>query len=139
MILLDTNVLSALMHTTPDLTVAAWMDRQPAFAIWTTSITIFEIEYGLKLMPEGKRRTDLEKSIAELLAYDFRGRVAPFDLAASAVAGRLSAQRRREGRTTEDQDAMIAGIAIVRQAAIATRNVRHFEDLPIKVLDPWHS
>jgi len=32
---------------------------------------------------------------------------------------------------------MIAGIALARRAAIATRNVRHFADLGVSVIDPW--
>ena len=55
MIILDTNVLSALMRDAPDQNVASWMDRQPHTSIWTNSITILEIQTGLQVMPEGKR------------------------------------------------------------------------------------
>jgi hypothetical protein len=32
---------------------------------------------------------------------------------------------------------MIAGIAIARRATLATRNTRHFADLPVSVVNPW--
>ena len=48
MIILDTNVLSALMQQQPDAQAAAWLDRQPAQLVWITSITLFEARYGLK-------------------------------------------------------------------------------------------
>jgi predicted nucleic acid-binding protein len=39
-IILDTNVLSALMQATPDVRVIAWLNRQAPESIWTTSITV---------------------------------------------------------------------------------------------------
>jgi hypothetical protein len=56
MIILDTNVLSALMRTQPDENVVAWLDRQPAESIWMTAINVFEIRYGLNQLTPGKRR-----------------------------------------------------------------------------------
>jgi predicted nucleic acid-binding protein len=75
-ILLDTNVLSALMQQEADSTVVAWLDAQPAESIWTTSITVFEIRFGLKILPNGRRRRRLEEAFARALAEDFEGRAA---------------------------------------------------------------
>lgn len=61
MILLDTSVLSALMLRAPDPSVVTWLDAQPAESIWTTSITVFEIQTGLELLKAGRRRTHLER------------------------------------------------------------------------------
>lgn len=47
------------------------------------------------------------------------------------------ARRRVAGRPTDANDAMIAGIVRVNRAMLATRNVRHFEDAGIAVVDPW--
>ena len=55
MIILDTNVLSALMRTAPDPPVVAWLDRQPAESVWITSITVFETRLGLAVLPLGRR------------------------------------------------------------------------------------
>lgn len=56
MIVLDTNVVSEFMRVQPDLTVTKWLYDQPSDGIWTTSITIFEIQQGLNILPEGKRK-----------------------------------------------------------------------------------
>ena len=56
MIILDTNVLGALMRSVPDATVVRWLDRQPAESVWVTSITLFETRFGLALLPSGRRR-----------------------------------------------------------------------------------
>ena len=50
MIILDTNVLSALMRTKPDAEVTAWLDQQPAQSVWITAITMFEARFGIAHM-----------------------------------------------------------------------------------------
>jgi predicted nucleic acid-binding protein len=137
MILLDTNVLSALMQRVPEPAVVAWLDRQSDHEIWTSSVNVFEVEYGLSLMPPGKRRIHLEGALMGLLVEDLRGRILDFNPRAASEAGRLMAKRKREGREYNPLDSMIAAIALTRQATIATRNVRHFGDLPIAVVNPW--
>lgn len=136
-ILLDTNVLSALMQREPDRTVVAWLDEQPPESIWTTSITVFEVRMGLELLAKGRRRTRLEQEFDRLLAEELDGRVQTFDRAAADAAGTIAASRQRAGRTVEIRDVQIAGIASARKATLATRNMRHFEGLGIRLVDPW--
>ena len=137
MILLDTNVLSALMRREPEPIVVAWLDRQIPEAVWTTSINVFEIEFGLALMEKGRRRDDLTRAFALLLRDDLAGRVAQFDTASASAAADLAARRQRQGRPVDFRDTQIAGIALVRRARIATRNIRHFHDLDPAPIDPW--
>lgn len=137
MILLDTNVISALMQRDVDPVVVNWLDSQPAESIWTTSITVFEIRFGLEILASGRRRRLLEDAFDKTLEEDFEGRVVPFDEAAAQSAGQIAAERRRAGRSVEIRDVQIAGIAAARKAAIATRNVRHFEGLGLELIDPW--
>jgi len=136
-ILLDTNVISALMQCEADPAVIAWLDSQPPESIWTTSITVFEIRFGLEILTSGRRRRLLEEAFDKALAEDFEGRIVPFDEAAAQSAVRIAAARRRLGRTIEIRDVQIAGIAAARKAAIATRNLRHFEGLGPELMDPW--
>ena len=136
MILLDTNVLSALMLRKPDPAVVDWLDSQPAESIWTTSITVFEIRTGLELLDPGRRRTQLEAAFDQLLSDELDDRVQSFDRAAALAAGTIAAARQRAGLTMEVRDVEIAGIAIARKAALATRNTRHFADLGIDLINP---
>ena len=137
MILLDTNVLSALMLRTPDPVVVQWLDRQPAESIWVTSVTVFEIQTGLELLPRVRRRNQLERSFEQLLSDELDGRVQSFDRAAAVASGTLAAERQQAGLSMEVRDAEIAGIALTRRAVLATRNIRHFVDLGIELVDPW--
>jgi predicted nucleic acid-binding protein len=136
-IILDTNVLSALMRDAPDAAVVEWLDRQPAESIWITSITLFEARLGLVLLPKGKRQRTLQSAFEKLLAEDLENRILDFDAAAATAAASLAAERQRAGRSVDIRDTQIAGIAIARRATLATRNIKHFGDLKVPVVDPW--
>ena len=135
MIVLDTNVVSALM--TLDRTAVAWLDRQPGESIWTTAVTVFEIAFGCECLPAGRRRRALEDAFARTLAEELEGRVLGFDEAAARAAARLAAARRKAGRPLDKHDAQIAGIVAARKATLATRNVRDFAGLGIALANPW--
>jgi predicted nucleic acid-binding protein len=136
MTILDTNVLSALMRVTPYPNVVAWLDRQPRTSIWTTSITVLEIRFGLQTMPGGKRRAALIQSFQDLLDK-IDHRVVPFDAAAAEQAGDLMASRHKKGRPGDLRDTMIAGIVMAQHATLATRNTAHFEDISVLLVNPW--
>jgi hypothetical protein len=136
-ILLDTSVLSALMHRKADPVVVAWLDGQPPESIWTTAITVFEIRFGLEILTSGRRRRTLEDAFAKALEEDFDGRILSFDRTAARAAAAIAATQRRAGRPVEIRDVQIAGIASARKGTLATRNLRHFEGTGIALVDPW--
>lgn len=137
MILLDTNVLSAVMLDVPDVAVVEWLDTQPAESIWTTSVTVFEIHMGIELLRPSHRRRRLGDMFTQLLAEDLDGRVQYFDMAAALAAGGIAAGTRRKGRPVDFRDVQIAGIAASRRATIATRNIRHFDEAGVDIVNPW--
>jgi toxin FitB len=136
MIVLDSNVLSELMRPRPEARVIAWLDRQPQTSIWTTSVTVFEIRFGLQVMQTGERRTFYTRGFEGLLgAIDHR--IAPFDTEAAQHASALMAARKIQGRPRELRDTMIAGIVLAHRASLATRNISHFDDVSATLVDPW--
>jgi toxin FitB len=137
MIILDTNVLSAAMAS--DSAVVSWLDRQSPSSVWTTTVTIFEVRFGLMVMPTGRRRAQRELAFDNIIENDLEGRVLPFDRSAAEEAAGLMAGRHRMGRLGESRDTMIAGIALAQRATLATRNIRHFDDLDVPVVDPWRA
>jgi len=62
-----------------------------------------------------------------------------FEEKAATAAALVSAKQPLIGHAKEVRDTFIAGIAISRNADLATRNVRHFRDMNIRVIDPWAS
>lgn len=139
MIVLDTNVLSALMRRPADRLVVGWLDQQPRSSIWTTSITLLEIRFGLQILPLGKRRSALIQAFEKVLADMIENRVAAFDVPAAQQCADLMAARHKKGRPGDLRDAMIAGIVLASHATLATRNVSHFQDLSVPVINPWAS
>lgn len=137
MMILDTNVLSALIQTQPEPQVVAWLDQQPAESVWITSITLFEARYGLSLLPAGQRKTSLRERFDSLMQDDLENRVLMFDANAATEAATLAASRKTLGRPVDMRDTFIAGIALARRATLATRNLRHFDDLTVPVVNPW--
>jgi len=136
MIILDTNVLSALMRQVPDQNVVTWLDQQSRTSVWTTSVTVFEVRFGLQILAVGKRRTLLTEAFEELLAR-MGQRVLAFDVAAAQQASDLMAARHKKGRPGDLRDTMIAGIALAQRATLATRNIAHFQDTSIPLVNPW--
>jgi predicted nucleic acid-binding protein len=136
-ILLDTNVVSAMMRRDHDPVVVAWLDGQPAESIWTTVVTVFEVRMGLALLAAGRRRRSLEDAFDEMLRSDLENRVQPIDAAAATAAAGIAAAQRRSGGTVKIRDVQIAGIVAARKATLATRNTRQFEGIGLKLVDPW--
>jgi toxin FitB len=136
-ILLDTNVVSALMRPDHNVQVIAWLDRQPAESIWTTAVTVFEVRMWLEILETGRRRRLLEEAFDKLLEEDLENRVLPFDQATATVAAGIAAKQRRSGQPVEIRDVQIAGITMARNAALATRNTRHFQEIGLPLIDPW--
>ncbi len=137
MIILDTNVLSAVMQKQPDTTIVSWLDGQPTESIWLTTITVFEVRFGIELLAPGRRRRRLDAAFETSLVEELGGRVLAFDQPAAETAARIAAELRTSGRPPEIRDVAIAGITAARSASLATRNIRHFENLGIPLIDPW--
>src|ERR1035437_9830872 len=129
MIILDTNVVSEFMRPRPEERILRWLDQQPRASIWTTSVTVFETRFGLETMPAGRRRTAFIASFERWLAEVVEQRIAGYDETAARRSAELAAERQRRGRPGELRDTMIAGIVLAQHAKLATRNVKHFEEI----------
>lgn len=137
MIILDTNVISDLMRTPEGGVVATWIAEQERGSLATTSICVAEILHGIRLLPPGRRREEIEARFQSFLARGFAARIFDFDLAAADAYATIRAERSRVGRPVGVSDAMIAGIARSNNADLATRNVSDFESCGCRIVDPW--
>ena len=137
MVVLDTNVLSEVLKVSPDGRVLAWLKDQPRPSLFTTTVTRGELLYGIRLLPDGKRRRALWEAALAIFNEDFAERVLSFDNDAADAYAEVGAARRAAGRPISQFDAMIAGMARSRGASVATRNAKDFEGCGIDVVDPW--
>jgi toxin FitB len=137
MFVLATNILSAMMSTRVVPEVAEWIAGQPVGLLFTTSISQAEILSGIAIMPESRRRSDLEAAAGAMFLEDFEGRVLPFDMNAAVAYADIFAARRRAGRPTATIDLLIASVARSHHASVVTRDVSGFEGCGLKVINPW--
>jgi hypothetical protein len=139
MIVLDSNVISEVMRPQPNPDVLRWLDEQPNSSVWTTSVNIYEIRSGLESMPHGSKQSLLMHSFGRWLSDVIQGRIASFDESAARRSAELHALRKELGRPVDVRDTMIAGIVLATHATLATRNVKHFDDIAASVVNPWEA
>ena len=137
MIVLDTNVVSELMRTTPQPEVLAWLDDQPTSTLFVTTITEAEILTGIAILPDGRRRRGLTAAVERAFGILFAGRMLSFDSAAAHAYASIAAARRAVGNPISQADCEIAAIARSQGASVATRDVKGFRDCGIEVASPW--
>lgn len=133
-LLLDTNVVSELTREAPDPAVSAFISSQSD--LWLASVVVYEMEYGLLLLPAGRRRDNVALANSRVLAA-FRDRILPLDRAGAEWAARFRAQTRRRGHELSVNDAFIAGTAMANDLTVVTRDVSDFAGLDIKIINPW--
>jgi toxin FitB len=136
MIILDTTVLSALMRRSEQPAIIAWFNQQDIEQLWMTVISLQELSYGIELVPASRRRRALERDLQLTLDEGLGTRMISYDVDAALSAARIAARRRKAGIPVGLADTQIGGIVVSRGAAIATHNARHFDDLPVQVIDP---
>ncbi len=137
MILLDTNVVSEPLKPRPAPAVLHWLNAQAPRDLYLPSIVAAELYFGWTTLPEGRRKR-VGGDLVDRVVAQFAGRVVDFDLKAAVAYGRVMAEARAAGAGLSFLDGQIAAIAWARGAALATRNVKHFEHVGIPILNPWN-
>lgn len=125
------------MRAEPDHKVMAWLDEQRADELWLTAINTAELLFGVARLPNGARKLQLGDALACTLDEDFNGKILPFDAAVAVAFANLAVIREAKGRLGSIADTQIAAICLHHRASLATRNVRHFEDMGLHLIDPW--
>jgi toxin FitB len=137
MILIDTNVISELMRTSPDARVVGWIDAQPLETLYLSAITVAELRYGVALLPTSKRRNALHESLETQVLPLFAKRVLAFDLPASQTYAELMAKARAGGLAIGVADGYIAATAAANGMMVATRDTAAFQAADVSVINPW--
>ncbi|UEP31172.1 MULTISPECIES: type II toxin-antitoxin system VapC family toxin [unclassified Burkholderia] len=137
MILVDTNVISEPLRREPSAAVIEWLDAQNVETLFLAAISLAEMRFGVAALQEGRRRDWLHQSIEHRVVPLFRGRILPFDDAASKAYASLRAKARVTGNAMASADGLIAATAAANGLIVATRDVVPFEAAGLRVIDPW--
>ena len=136
MIVVDTNVISELMRPAPDAVVLNWVRLHSQHELYTTSVTLAEVRYGIERLDAGRRK-EMFVSAADEIFATFDEYVLPFDRAAAVHYAAVVCVRDRVGRPIDGFDAQIAAICLNHKATLATRNTRDFAGTGLEIIDPW--
>ena len=139
MILVDTNVISEPMRPLPEPTVLRWLDRQKVERLFLASTSLAEILTGISVMPDGQRKYEMQEDVEEHVARYFSGRILPYDERAARIYARLYSDARTRGRSISMPDCQIAAIAESNGMIVATRDVKPFRGVGLRVVNPWES
>jgi len=137
MILIDTNIISEIMSQSPSANVLDWVNNQDSLLLFISTITIAEINYGLRIMPEGKRKNNLTERFKYFISKAFEQRIVDFNENAAIQYADIMAHRKEIGRPMSVLDGQIAAIARSNDLKIATRNVRDFEECGVIIINPF--
>ena len=137
MIILDTNVVSELTSFEPAANVVAWLSKQVETELFITSVNEAELSFGVERLPGGRRRNDLATANERIINGLLGGRVLVFDRAVAGMYAVILANRERIGLPIGELDCMVAAIARVHGATVATRDMYGFENCGVEVVNPW--
>jgi len=137
MIVLDTNVVSELMRSSPDARILHWFSSQSADDLHITAITMSEILYGIELISTARRRETVRAAAEKMFEAVFADRILTFEDRAARAFSQIASSRRRQGKPMADFDAQIAAIARVHGATLATKNPYVFEGCGVRLINPW--
>lgn len=137
MILVDSNIWRQTENPGGDPTVQQWLSDNDA-NLALSAVVLGEMHFGMKLMPEGKRKTDIAQWL-EQLSRSFEGSIVSFDRDCAVAFGELAAHEKRAGRNPSTIDLQIAAQAITHRMSIATRNVKDFAHSGVTLINPWEA
>jgi predicted nucleic acid-binding protein len=135
-IVLDTNVVSEAMRPEPHAAVINWLNAQVAETLHLSSVTLAELLFGIRVLPAGTKRGRLAGAFDSLMVL-FPARVLPFDQHAARLYADMTVTARVAGRPLPTADGYLAATAAAHGCAVATRNVQHFRDTGVELINPW--
>ena len=137
MIVLDTNVISEIFRPRPEPRVIAWLESLTD-GVAITTITLAELLAGVRRLPDGRRKSELQAAIeGAIQPYRDTRSLLSFDEAAAAEYAEVLAVREDVGLPISMADAQIAAICRVHRAACATRNTKGFAQAGVEIVNPW--
>ncbi len=137
MIILDTNIISEVMRPQPQKKVLSWLNQQDSVNLFVSSISIAEINYGLYVLPEGKRKQQLQARFEQFVNRAFQYRILDFDEQAAKIYGKVMGEGRLIGHPMSVPDGQIASIALMNGFILATRNVKDFKYCGVEIFNPF--
>lgn len=137
MIILDTNIISEMMHDEMDVGVRAWLNLQDPKSLYTTTVTVMEIHYGILLKPDGRKKESLKIAFENVMSSAIGSRVLPLDASAAELAGAAAAKGKLRGMNMGTADLQIVGIALANGFVVCSRDELPFREAGVELVNPF--
>ncbi len=137
-LLLDTKVVSEWTKPQPNPHVVTWLAEVDEDRAFLSVATLAEIRRGVERLQKGRRRDRLARWLSDDLPVRFEDRILPIDRGVAEAGGVVVARGEKAGTTVGTMDAFFAATAEVYGLTLATRNVKDFGRLGIRLFDPWN-
>jgi predicted nucleic acid-binding protein len=135
--LLDTNILSELRRPRPERKVLAFVASQPLELLYVSTVTLAEIRFGIELVPDPGRRSELTDWLTNKVRPMFEGRA----LAVSEdimFKWRLMVEAgRKSGHTFSQPDLIIAATGQHHGLTVVSRDISEYAKARVPVFNPW--
>jgi toxin FitB len=135
MIFVDTNVFSELTKPLADERVIDWLFEH-RFQTLLSTLVVAELSKGIRTTPGAAKRKLLGGWLGRLIERH-EDRIVPFELPAARRWGEMAGQVIVTGGRSGYVDSLLAAQALVMNVPVATRNVSHFRDTGVALIDPW--
>lgn len=134
--LLDTNCVPEMIRVRPDPHVFAWL-RKNERLLHISVLTLGEIRKGVTLLPDGKKRFELQQWLEIQLPNQFSDRLLPINADVAEIWGAMAGETQLKGVAMAIIDGLIAATAKHHDLNLVTRNVRDFSMWDIPLTNPW--
>ena len=135
--LLDTNILSELRRPKPERRVLAFVAAQPLELLYISTVTLAEIRFGIELLPEAARRSELNDWLAHKVRPMFEQRVLAITEDIMLKWRLMVEEGRKAGHTFSQPDLIIAATGQHHGLTIVSRDTADYVKAQVKVFNPW--
>ena len=135
--LLDTNILSELRRLKPEPKVVAFVAAQPLEQLFVSTVTLAEIRFGIELVADASRRSELHEWLTNVVRPMFEQRVLEVTEDVLLKWRLLVEDGRKIGHTFSQPDLFIAATALHHRMTIVSRNTADFEKARAPIVNPW--
>ena len=135
--LLDTNVLSELRRSKPEARVLTFIASQPLDRLYTSTVTLAEIRFGIELVGDAGRRAELSEWLTHKVRPMFEGRILAVSEDVMFKWRLLVEEGRKAGHTFSQPDLIIAATALHHGVTVVSRDTSDYARARVPVFNPW--
>jgi predicted nucleic acid-binding protein len=135
--LLDTNILSELRRPKPERKVLAFVAAQPLELLYISTVTLAEIRFGIELLPDVARRSELNDWLAHKVRPMFEQRVLAITEDIMFKWRLMVEEGRKVGHTFSQPDLIIAATGQHHGLTIVSRDTADYVKAQVTVFNPW--